>query len=75
MMNVQWGYHMMGGWMWIVWIIIAVVVVWLLLRLVQNTGTQSSQPGESARDVLDRRYASGEINKDEYDRIKQDLLK
>ncbi len=74
-MHGQWGYNVMSGYLWIVWLVIAALVVWLLLRLVQNTGTQAGQPHESARDVLDRRYAAGDVNKDEYDRIKQDLLK
>jgi len=29
--------------------------------------------GESARDIVDRRYASGEITREQYQQIKQDL--
>ncbi len=28
---------------------------------------------ESARDILDRRYASGELTKDQYEQMKRDL--
>jgi len=29
--------------------------------------------GEAARDILERRYASGEIGKEQYEQIKRDL--
>ena len=34
-------------------------------------GSHKDEPG--ARDILDRRYAKGEITKDQYDQMKQDL--
>jgi hypothetical protein len=33
----------------------------------------SSKVGPSAREILDRRYASGEITRDQYEQIKHDL--
>lgn len=33
----------------------------------------SSKAGTPAREILDRRYASGEINRDQYQQMKQDL--
>jgi uncharacterized membrane protein len=35
-------------------------------------GCRSSKGG-SARDILDRRYASGEITREQYEQMKQDL--
>jgi uncharacterized membrane protein len=54
-------------WMWmgVPWVVILVVAVVLIGR---------SRGGlESPENVLKRRYASGEINKDQYDRMLQDL--
>ena len=32
-----------------------------------------SRSGTSAREILDRRYASGEITRDQYEQMKQDI--
>jgi uncharacterized membrane protein len=37
-----------------------------------DTGRGDSEP-LSAREILDRRYAHGEISREEYERIKADL--
>ena len=36
-------------------------------------GQASWSPPESARDILDRRYAGGDITRDEYEKLKQFL--
>jgi uncharacterized membrane protein len=38
-----------------------------------NKRLESSQ-GESALEILKKRYAMGEINKEEYENIKRDIL-
>jgi len=62
---------MMGGWsMGLIWIWPALVLGGLLLlgyvgvRLVQDS--QSGAPSISARQILDERYARGDIDEDEY---------
>lgn len=52
-------------WMGVPWVVILVVAVVLIGR--------SRGGPESPENVLKRRYASGEINKDQYDRMLQDL--
>ncbi|MBI5443564.1 MAG: SHOCT domain-containing protein [Deltaproteobacteria bacterium] len=54
---------------------IAILVVVLLVRLVlgrSRTGAGSMRE-ESALDLLKKRYARGEINREEYARMRQDL--
>jgi uncharacterized membrane protein len=38
-------------------------------------GDRSAQAGESARKILDKRYALGEISKEEYDEKKRDIAR
>lgn len=72
------GYGM--GWFWPIimfffWSAVIVGIVFLVRWLVlpANKGRESSQE-ESALEILKKRYAMGEINKEEYEKIKKDIL-
>ncbi len=68
------GWGMGMGWWWIIGLIIVIAVVWMVVKsLNQNTGSTQS-PGKSALDILKERYASGEIDKQEFEERKRDLM-
>jgi putative membrane protein len=77
------GPGMMGGfgWMWLMpffWLIVPVLIIWAIVALVRGTSRSGSPDSgsshvESALEVLNKRYARGEINKEEYDEKKKDL--
>ena len=58
----------------IVFLIILVVVIFLATRLLQGPGG-TGEPGDppTALEVLDQRYARGEINREEYLTIRDDI--
>jgi putative membrane protein len=66
-----------GGWMIIVWIIIIGLIVWGVIALVRYASRNTSS-GPSGRlsplDIAKERYARGEITKEEFERIKKDLM-
>lgn len=66
-----------GGMMWygwLFWIIIIGAVVYLIVRLTTQSGRSSEgQQGETALDILKKRYARGEISKEEFEQMKKDL--
>jgi len=69
------GFGMMG-FGWIFWLVLIVGVVYLVL----NNKSRHKSIGEmnnidTPLDILKKRYANEEINKDEFERIKNDLLK
>lgn len=77
---------MMGGWMllWaVVGIALLVVAVLAAIRLIKHgspvgAGATATAPGErgdvaSAQELLRRRYAAGEIDREEYLRMQGDL--
>ena len=77
------GYGSMMGWSWVFWVLIIVGIVLLVLLAVRlfsggtnrsgnGTGTYRAAPGiNSARQILDERYARGELDTEEYrERIK-----
>ena len=81
------GYGMMGGYgygmgpigmiVWIVIIIAVIVAIIWLVRSMTGTGSHShllSGPRRSpGLDILEERYAKGEINRDEYLAKKKDI--
>ena len=51
------------------------LVVWAIISFANNSNRNDAPArGQSALDVLKKRYASGEIGKEEFERIKKDLL-
>lgn len=67
---------MFGGFMWIFWIIIIVVLVFLVKWLFEQSGSRysESKEKETPLEILKKRYARGEINKQEFEQKKKDLL-
>ncbi|NIP43619.1 MAG: hypothetical protein GWO41_13665 [candidate division Zixibacteria bacterium] len=61
-----------GLWMIIFWILVVIGIVFLIKYTVDRTSSRSEEP--SAMDVLKRRYASGEISKEEYEEKKKELI-
>ncbi|MFO7950780.1 MAG: SHOCT domain-containing protein [Candidatus Fermentibacteraceae bacterium] len=60
----------------VVWIVLLVGLVYLLARMWSRGGPGSHSPGgDSAREIARRRYARGEIDRQEYERILEDLAK
>jgi len=64
----------MGGFMWIFWIIVIVGLVFLIKWIVQQNKPGESKSEENSLEILKKRYAKGEINKDEFEQKKKDLL-
>jgi len=77
-MTAQWG--MMGLWgglmMLVFWIVVIVGIVILLKWLIEQTKSSSTHPAEkeTALDILKKRYAKGEIGKEEFEEKKKDLI-
>ncbi len=71
----DYGYGMMGG-MWIFglifWILVLIGLALLIKYLLQSTGARKTE--ESALEILKKRYAKGEINKEEFEEKKKDLI-
>ena len=70
MMHYGFGY---GGMF--MWIILLIVIGLLIYFIVQAQKTKGRTPiqNESPLDILKRRYAKGEITREEYERMKKDL--
>jgi len=68
------GYGGYGGmFMWLIWIIIAAVIIYFVFNLSKRNEKPIDSEKESPTEILKRRYAKGEITKEEFDRIKKEI--
>jgi len=71
------GSHMMnfgygGGFMWVLLLVVLGVLIYFLLQASKPKSPDRSVR-ETSLDILKKRYAKGEITKEEFDRIKADI--
>ncbi len=64
------GYWGMGWGMWLIPVII-ILVIYFLVR--NNSKTQSTQSHDSPLEIMKKRYAAGEITREEFEKMKNDL--
>lgn len=60
----------------LVWILLIVGAVWLIKQIFSGSASRpGNTPGEEERaiDILDKRYARGDLDREEYERMKNDL--
>lgn len=67
------GYGMGGLFMGILFIIVVIVVIYLVIRVLSRNLSESGGGGETPLDILKKRYAKGEISKEDFDRMKDEL--
>lgn len=70
MMHYGFGYG--GMFMWILFLIVVGLLIYFILQA-QRGKDQTSTDGESPLEILKRRYAKGEITKDQYDNMRKDI--
>jgi len=68
----------MTGWfgsfgMILFWVVVVVVVIAVIRFMLTGRGGDGTKTEESALDVLKKRYAAGEITKDEFEQMKKDI--
>lgn len=61
-----------GGWMMLFWVVLFIVIIVLIVRLLMSSGKEHDR--DSALETLKKRYARGEIDREEFEKRKKDLL-
>lgn len=62
----------MGGWMWLFWLLLAVLII-VLVRWAVARPRDLEQGHLFADETLKERYARGEMGREEYERTRADL--
>ena len=64
----------MGGYMWLFWFIPLGLIIWAAVMVVDSRKELGkSEQAKSPLDILQERYARGDINKQEYEEKSRDL--
>ena len=61
-----------GGIMWLFWILLILVIVWAV-KAVAGSSNSPTDKGKSALEILQERYARGEIDQQEFEQKRKDL--
>lgn len=59
----------------LIFIVLIGVGIYFLVMQSRNTHSSRGRSGETALDILERRFASGEITKEEFEEMKRDLIR
>ncbi|GAB4524013.1 MAG: hypothetical protein OHK0046_38340 [Anaerolineae bacterium] len=75
------GFHMGGGWFWLTFIVVMLLLIGYF-AFQASSNNMRSEPTDyqkrkgqrkTAREIADERYANGEISREEYNTIIEDL--
>ncbi len=71
----DWGFHGPGMWLgWIIGLIVVIAIIWIIVRALGRSDSRNITAGKSALEILKERYARGEIDKEEFEKRKKDLM-
>jgi putative membrane protein len=72
-----WPNMMMWGWggmfMGLLFLLFIGLIVYLIIKSAKTTSSEITHKENTALEILKKRYARGEVTKEEYNRIKKDL--
>jgi putative membrane protein len=71
----EYGWGMGFGWIWMIifWALVIVGVVYLVKFIARSA--QREERHDAPLDILKKRYAKGEISKEEFEKMRDDLMK
>lgn len=64
--------YMMGGG-WVMWIFLLIIIGVVVYMLMNTTKPRDREDSETPLDILNRRYANGDITQEEYEEKKRNL--
>lgn len=59
------------GFGWVFGILVVVAIIWFIVRVTNTDSVNVNHTNKSALDILNERYANGEISREEYEEKKR----
>ena len=59
--------------MWLIWLLIGGAIIYLIFSRITKSNNRDNPAPQNYLDILKNRYASGELSKEEFDRLKKEL--
>ena len=66
-------YPYMGFWMSLIWLVVLIAIAYVIYRLIKSDKNVVPSKTLSAKEILDERYAKGELTREQYTQMKEDL--
>jgi uncharacterized membrane protein len=60
-----------GIFMWLIWLLIGGAIIYFIFSRIGGANKKDNSAPQNYLDILKNRYASGEISKEEFDRLKK----
>lgn len=73
MMDGNGGMFFGGGFMWIFWLLVIVAIVAVLKAMIGSNAQRDESEEDSPLSILEKRYARGEIDREEYQEKRREL--
>lgn len=73
MMDGSGGMFFGGGFMWIFWLLVIVVIIAGVKAVMTGNTQRGGSQKDSALSILEKRYARGEIDREEYQKKRREL--
>jgi putative membrane protein len=70
-MHDGWGWWMASGWLWM--IVFWALIIWGIARLARGDDRRTSTREQTPLEVLERRYASGELTDEQFESMRRRL--
>jgi len=67
-------WHWGGGFMMVIWWLLILVGIIFLVKWISDQKSRTREKDDTALEILKRRYADGEISKEEFEEKKKDLI-
>lgn len=62
-----------GGFMWIFWLLLIVFLVFIIKAVAGGKSGSKNSMADSPLEIIKKRYARGEIDEEEYKRLRKEL--